>query len=316
MSVSFDAYRIFYYVGKYRNITHAATALFLSQSTVSRCIQNLESELDCKLFERSQQGVRFTTEGELLYGHVSQAVEYIQSGEDKVRQMKLMEGGGVRIGVSDFTFQQYVLPVLKPFHANYPTVQLEVFTFNFNADFSMMETITSGAVDFACVCAPVPKNDDVEVEDIAVFDDALIAGNEFSELKGRRFELADLIRKYPVASLTNGAANGADGIDFLVHALADEGLSVRPAYQVNSVSQFIPMVEEGLCLAVVPVPLLEKAGRQETDNIFQVELETTLPKRRVCIVRAKNARKSRASEQLIRDLKASIRQPEKPYELD
>ena len=41
MSVSYDYYKIFYYVAKYRNITAAANALFLSQPTVSRTIQNL-----------------------------------------------------------------------------------------------------------------------------------------------------------------------------------------------------------------------------------------------------------------------------------
>ena len=43
MSASFDTYKIFYYVAKSRNITHAANALFLSQSTVSAHIAALEN---------------------------------------------------------------------------------------------------------------------------------------------------------------------------------------------------------------------------------------------------------------------------------
>lgn len=63
MSVNFDHYKIFYYVAKYQNITFAADLLFLSQPTVSRCIQNLEAETGCRLFDRSKKGVSLTPGG-------------------------------------------------------------------------------------------------------------------------------------------------------------------------------------------------------------------------------------------------------------
>ena len=43
MSASFDYYRTFYYVAKYKNFTRAATMLLSSQPSVTRSIQNLES---------------------------------------------------------------------------------------------------------------------------------------------------------------------------------------------------------------------------------------------------------------------------------
>ncbi len=52
MSASFDYYRTFYYVAKYKNFTRAATMLLSSQPSVTRSIQNLESELGCRLFIR------------------------------------------------------------------------------------------------------------------------------------------------------------------------------------------------------------------------------------------------------------------------
>ena len=79
MSASFDSYKIFYFVGKYKNITHAAGALFLSQSTVSRAMQSLESDLGCKLMERSQQGIFLTAEGEMLSGMLPELMKKLQS---------------------------------------------------------------------------------------------------------------------------------------------------------------------------------------------------------------------------------------------
>ena len=69
MSVNFDHYKIFYYVAKYQNITFDEDLLFLSQPTVSRCIQNLEAETGCRLFDRSKKGVALTPDC-LLYTSV------------------------------------------------------------------------------------------------------------------------------------------------------------------------------------------------------------------------------------------------------
>ena len=53
MNISYDHYRIFYYVAKYRSITQAATIMLSNQPNVTRTIKNLEKELDCVLFVRS-----------------------------------------------------------------------------------------------------------------------------------------------------------------------------------------------------------------------------------------------------------------------
>lgn len=63
MSASFDYYRTFYYVAKYKNFTRAATMLLSSQPSVTRSIQNLESELGCRLFIRSRHGVTLHSGG-------------------------------------------------------------------------------------------------------------------------------------------------------------------------------------------------------------------------------------------------------------
>ena len=72
--MNFDFYRTFYYVGKYRSITAAARALYVTQPSVTHAIQSLERELGCPLFIRSQKGVRFTPEGEKFYASVAAAL--------------------------------------------------------------------------------------------------------------------------------------------------------------------------------------------------------------------------------------------------
>lgn len=49
MYISYDYYRIFYYVAKYGNFTQAAQALMNNQPNITRTIKNLEAELSCTL---------------------------------------------------------------------------------------------------------------------------------------------------------------------------------------------------------------------------------------------------------------------------
>ena len=50
MYISYDYYRVFYYVAKYGNITQTAKLLLNSQPNLTRTIKNLEAKLGCALF--------------------------------------------------------------------------------------------------------------------------------------------------------------------------------------------------------------------------------------------------------------------------
>ena len=119
MYISFEYYRIFYYVAKYGSISQAAEALMNNQPNISRTIKNLESELNCTLFVRSRKGVELTPEGEKLYSHVAAAVEQIQYGEEELCLERTLAKGVVTIGASEIALRCYLLPVLKNFRQKY-----------------------------------------------------------------------------------------------------------------------------------------------------------------------------------------------------
>ena len=59
--ITYDYYRIFYYVAQYKSFTKAARALHNNQPNITRCMNNLEQELKCTLFLRSNKGIALTT---------------------------------------------------------------------------------------------------------------------------------------------------------------------------------------------------------------------------------------------------------------
>ena len=100
MNINYDYYRIFYFVAKYGNISQAAKLLLNNQPNLTRTIKNLESELGCPLFSRTNRGMRLTPEGQKLYEHIKVAIEHIEAGEEEIIESKNLQTGTVFVAAS------------------------------------------------------------------------------------------------------------------------------------------------------------------------------------------------------------------------
>ena len=89
--MTLDYYRIFYYVARYKSFSNAAEMLGSNQPNITRCMNILENELDCKLLIRSHKGIQLTTEGEHLFRHVAIAIEQLTYGEKEIIKNKSLE---------------------------------------------------------------------------------------------------------------------------------------------------------------------------------------------------------------------------------
>ena len=151
MSVSYDYYRIFYYVAKYGSFTRAASILMNSQPNITRTIANLEKELDCRLFLRTNRGVTLTPEGKKLFAHVEIAHEQLQNGELELASEKNLQTGSISIGVSETALQAVLLPVLQRFRRRYPGVRFRITN---HSTAQAVTSLKSGLVELALVSSP------------------------------------------------------------------------------------------------------------------------------------------------------------------
>ena len=125
--ITYDYYRIFYFVAQYKSFTKAARALHNNQPNITRCMNNLEQELKCTLFLRSNKGIALTPEGRQLYEHVALAFEQLSIGEEEIRQNGELEHGLVSIGASENALRLILLEKLELFREQYPHVRLRLF---------------------------------------------------------------------------------------------------------------------------------------------------------------------------------------------
>ena len=151
MTINYDYYRIFYAVAQCRSFTRAAEVLKNNQPNITRCMKNLEQELGCKLFHRSNRGITLTPEGQRLYRRVAAAVEEIQLGEEEIRQDGSLESGTLSISASEAALHMVLLDKLSAFRVQYPGVHLRITN---ETTPQSIERLRNGESDFAVITAP------------------------------------------------------------------------------------------------------------------------------------------------------------------
>ncbi|QDR81484.1 LysR family transcriptional regulator [Sporomusa termitida] len=117
--------RSFIYVAEYLNFTKAAEQLYISQSTLSKHIAELEEQLGVQLFVRTHHSVRLTPPGATLFAESRSLLTRISEVFERTRKSQLEVWGTLRIGCMGL--EHVFLPkILKHFTALYPHVKLDI----------------------------------------------------------------------------------------------------------------------------------------------------------------------------------------------
>jgi DNA-binding transcriptional LysR family regulator len=124
---------------KEKNITKTADLVFMTQSTLTKRIQQIEDELGILLVTRSSRGVVFTPEGEYV---VKQAEEILNILDDVKQYLSFANSGkkGVlRIGVPN-SYCRLVMPrLIKKYTEIYSDVRFDITTSRSNEILEMVE---------------------------------------------------------------------------------------------------------------------------------------------------------------------------------
>ncbi len=294
MYVSYDSYRIFYYVAKYRSFTQAANALFSNQPNVTRAVKNLENQLGCTLFERSSRGVSLTPEGERLYAHVSIAFEHLQAGEEELACDKLLQSGVISIGVSEVALHCALLPALGQFHRLHPGIRLRVSN---HSTPQALSALRNGLVDIAVVTSPTGSAPPLKKIPLRTIREVAVCSSAFSELTGRPVSLRELAG-YPMISLGSQTKTH----EFYSAYFTSHDLILMPDIEAATADQILPLVKNDLGIGFVPEEFL--SGAVDGGTVHVIDLIEPIPQRSICLVKHSGRTLSIAAKELERMLTA------------
>lgn len=112
-------------VSKTLNFTGAARQLGVPQSTISRQISDLETQLDVRLFYRTKRDVQLTDEGRIFLPYAQEIADAARKGTYAVKQIHEGMAGRLSIAVVSAS-QQYLSDALAAFHEKYPDIMVDL----------------------------------------------------------------------------------------------------------------------------------------------------------------------------------------------
>ena len=117
---------VFMRVADLSSFSLAAEQLYLTQSAVSKRIQQLESQLNSPLFERHNRTISLTEAGIALYSKAQQILDLVSDTELTLQNLSGTVTGTLSMATSHHIGLHRLPPILKEFVRCYPDAQLNL----------------------------------------------------------------------------------------------------------------------------------------------------------------------------------------------
>ncbi len=113
------------------SFSKAADALYVSQSVLTKHIQELEAELGCPVLNRTTHVVSLTEAGKVLMNEAPELLNKCESTLRRLRSNKCWSQGAVRVGIAmEFAYSTHIRSLFQRFAKRYSDIDLQydVFT--------------------------------------------------------------------------------------------------------------------------------------------------------------------------------------------
>lgn len=143
-------------VAEHLNFRHAASALRVSQSSVSTRIKQLEHDLGVLLFERRHRGVRLTDAGQHFLEQVATGIEHLDHAVRTAGAISRGEQGRLRVGLYASIAAGFLAELLGQFRELHPAINLQITEGRAR---DTIREVREGRLDLAFIVGVPPAGD-------------------------------------------------------------------------------------------------------------------------------------------------------------
>lgn len=295
MNINFELYRIFYTVASCGNITKASKKLMISQPAVTKQIKTLENQLGGELFIRTKKGVILTDNGQEIFNYVKHAIDCFQNAEMQFSNLKNLEKGTIKIGVSTTLAKLFLIDYLKDFHKEHPNIGIEIST---DPSKIMRKKLKDGRLDIVIAKFVENEDNDLETIELGTLHDCFIAGNEYIELKDKVITFEEL-DKYPIL-LQKYPSTSREALD---NFCKNNNIELTTKLEIGSSNLLEEFVKIGLGIGLVTKEYVK--NDLENNELFEVKTIPKLNEKKFGIVLLKDSLHSFGTNQLVKLLVAN-----------
>ncbi|MGI8848080.1 MAG: LysR substrate-binding domain-containing protein [Candidatus Dormibacteria bacterium] len=251
--INVDLLRTFVEVARLEHLGRAADVLQNDQSTVSRKIGRLEKEVGVPLFERIGRSIRLTQAGKRLVGRAERMLTDIRDAVAEAAGTVSAEAGKVHIGFLHTVGARWLPERLARFLSSYPEVS---FVLTEGTTSEVVAGLLDGRFDIG-ILGPPPVNTP-ELHVLPLFRERVsVVVPAQHRLVGR-----SSVTLHDIADEQLILPRSRSGLRRVIDdAFARQGLAERVAYEGDDFTIVQGLVEAGLGISLLPMPLPMPSSR-------------------------------------------------------
>lgn len=221
---------------EYLNFSVAAKHLYITQSTLSQQIKQLEFELGFELFLRNSRHISLTEAGEEFLPFARKTIQDAEDGVQRLHDLQHVKAGKLRVGVT-YSLSTVLTEGLLEFMKVFPDIKLEVCYKTVN---ELLVLLKERELDF--ILSYKPLLDAPDVDSMPLFENALalVVSKEHALAIKKRItlqELADVPLVLPSHDLQARM--------MLERLLAGKGIELSSKLELNETNILLQMVSTG-----------------------------------------------------------------------
>ena len=224
------------------NFTEAARQCFITQSTLSQQIKQLETELGVQLFERIGKRVFLTETGRDFLPYARQTVADAEYGVQRIKDMEELRTGRLCIGTT-FGLSALITDAIARFSEQYPEVHLEVM---FLKQDELIEAVRERKVDFALTFEMMEKDDLLTEQPVKTYHLCAIVSDQNPLAQQATVSLRQLA-DYNICTPARGM-NARRMFDSLTNK---KGIELQPKLEINEIHTLLHLVRTGRWVAIL-----------------------------------------------------------------
>lgn len=252
------------------SLLRAAQGMNMTQSAITKALQELEATAGVRLFERSNRGALPTPFGEAMIAHARVILTQIQHADQELADLRDGSGGKVAIGTLLSAAVELLPAAIAQVLQSRPNLTIRIVE---GTNDSLMPQLRQGALDLIVGRLPVFRQRDGIRQEALMADDARIVARKGHPLmRKRNLSLAQLLDCHWI--LPRQETTLRRQID---DAFRAEGLR-PPLCAVESISVLTnrALLMGTDYLAIWPVRLAESEARRGLLSILPVRLPATM----------------------------------------
>ncbi|MBR8652595.1 LysR family transcriptional regulator [Achromobacter sp. Marseille-Q0513] len=254
------ALRYFVETVRHASFTQAARALFVTQSTVSKMIRQLEEEAGAQLLIRDGHTARPTDTGRVMYQRGLQVLETMRQLSEEIRETADLRRGALEVGIPPMINLLFT-PVVKRFRERHPDIHL---TLREGTGQALENLVADGELEVGATVLPVAPDRGLAAQAFGSHP-IWVIGPPDAAWAGKTSLPLTALRDSRLLVPTDDFAMTRR----LRQAFADAGMQPAIAAQSAHWDFLVAMASAGLGVALLPEPLM---GRMKTRGLSTAKL--------------------------------------------